>query len=772
MKRTVLEFPDLALAAVLILGACSTGRPFQPEDGGPEAGGGGGAGKGSGGASGGSGGHAGSGGSAGAGGATGTGGSATGTGGNTTGTGGSATGTGGNTTGGTTGTGGAAGHAGAGGGAGHANPDGGSPDGMVTACTPGALGCACDTGGVCQAGLACHGGACKPIVCGDGVVDQGERCDDGNKVDTDACRNNCVPAACGDGVVETGVEQCDDGNTSNTDSCTNQCKLAGCGDGFVQAGEECDTGATDNSGACLSTCKLARCGDGYVEVGVETCDDGNTVNTDACSNTCKSAKCGDGIVQAGEACDDGNTSNTDGCLSDCTLARCGDGFVQAGVEACDDGNTSNTDGCTNSCNVARCGDGVVEAGVEECDDGNTVNTDACLNSCKKAVCGDGVVQTGVEACDDGNTSNTDSCTNSCTTARCGDGFVQGTEGCDDGNSNDADSCTNACKKRYNIAFVASPTLTVATMGGAAGADAICKARATAAGLTGTYVAWVGDTTSGSVASRLGSARGWVRTDGKPFLDTYSPGYDFYPPELNEVGASVGKSIATAAGDSGSTSSNCNNWTSSSGSDFFSTGDPTGGWSAWIGLTSGESCNGQFRIYCLGKDFTSPLTFTKATGRVAFASTNSFVPSGGLAAADAQCQADAAAAALSGTFRAMLATSTASMASRFSTTGAPWVRVDGIPLVAAATDMFAANGRLIAALDLTSAGTFLLNYGGWSGSTSPQTPGTLATTCNDWTSTSGNGIGGRVQWTDFASMQAFDNPEACSNPSTHLYCLQQ
>jgi cysteine-rich repeat protein len=724
----------------------------------------------SGGSGGSAGGHAGAGGAAGAGG-KGTGGAGTGTGGagaGGTGTGGIAghAGTGGSATGGT------AGH-GAGGAAGHGNvnPDGGSPDGTVVACVPGASGCPCETGGVCQSGLACHGGACKPIVCGDGVVDEGERCDDGNTVDTDACRNNCTPAACGDGVVQAGVEECDDGNTSNTDACTTQCKRARCGDGFVQSGEECDTGATDNTGPCLSTCKLAKCGDGFVEAGVETCDDGNTVNTDACSNSCKSAKCGDGIVQTGEACDDGNTSNTDACLSDCTLPRCGDGFVQAGVEQCDDGNTSNTDACTNACKTATCGDGFVQAGVEQCDDGNTSNTDACTNSCKTAKCGDGFVQAGVEQCDDGNTSNADSCNNSCKTAKCGDGFVQGTEECDDGNGNDGDSCTNACKKRYNVAFVSSTTYTISTLGGALGADAACQARAQAAGLGGTYVAWISDSTSGTIASRLGNARGWVRPDGKPFMDSYSPGYSFYPPELNEAGTAVGKSPLVAAG-SASNTGYCSDWKSSSNSDAFGAGDPTGGWGAWQGLAVGLSCGGTFRIYCLGKDFSSPLTFTKATGRLAFASSSSFYPGGGLAAADAQCQADAAAAALPGTYRAMLATSTASLASRFSTTGAPWVRLDGIPLVAAAADMFAANGRLVAALDLTASGSFLLNYGGWSGSTSPQAAGTLATTCSDWTTTSGNGIGGRTQYTDFAGMQSFDNPLACTNIYTHLYCLQQ
>ncbi|MCA9687107.1 MAG: hypothetical protein KC457_33385, partial [Myxococcales bacterium] len=34
--------------------------------------------------------------------------------------------------------------------------------------------------------------------CGDGNVDPGEDCDDGNDVDGDACTNDCIAAACGD----------------------------------------------------------------------------------------------------------------------------------------------------------------------------------------------------------------------------------------------------------------------------------------------------------------------------------------------------------------------------------------------------------------------------------------------------------------------------------------------------------------------------------------------------------------------------------------------
>lgn len=73
-----------------------------------------------------------------------------------------------------------------------------------------------------------------PESCGDGVVDAGEECDDGNMVNDDACTNMCALASCGDGLVQAG-ESCDDGNMDNTDACTTMCQDATCGDGFVQA---------------------------------------------------------------------------------------------------------------------------------------------------------------------------------------------------------------------------------------------------------------------------------------------------------------------------------------------------------------------------------------------------------------------------------------------------------------------------------------------------------------------------------------------------------
>jgi cysteine-rich repeat protein len=161
-----------------------------------------------------------------------------------------------------------------------------------------------------------------------------------------------------------------------------------CGNGTLDPGEECDDGNRLDGDACTSTCLRARCGDGILWRGVEACDDGNELDGDGCPGHCGPPTCGDGLVQAGEPCDDGNRDDSDACLSSCALAFCGDGLLRAGTEECDDGNRIDGDACV-ACRPARCGDGFVQLGVEACDDGNPVDDDGCDNLCRRPVCGDG-----------------------------------------------------------------------------------------------------------------------------------------------------------------------------------------------------------------------------------------------------------------------------------------------------------------------------------------------------------------------------------------------
>jgi cysteine-rich repeat protein len=148
-----------------------------------------------------------------------------------------------------------------------------------------------------------------------------------------ACRSEppeSAPQKCGNGVVEAG-ETCDDGNTTEGDACSAACQkepgLPSCGDGAVTEGEQCDDGNAIDGDGCSATCQSdsqpPMCGNSAVETG-EGCDDGNTIDGDGCSATCFSEGiCGNGVLDPGEQCDHGGAAAGDGCEADCskTLAK-------------------------------------------------------------------------------------------------------------------------------------------------------------------------------------------------------------------------------------------------------------------------------------------------------------------------------------------------------------------------------------------------------------------------------------------------------------------
>jgi len=70
------------------------------------------------------------------------------------------------------------------------------------------------------------------------------------------------------------------GTTDTTDGTTGVQPV--CGDGVIEGGEECDDGPNnDDAGACTTKCTEAICGDGFVQF-EEACDDGNADSTDGC----------------------------------------------------------------------------------------------------------------------------------------------------------------------------------------------------------------------------------------------------------------------------------------------------------------------------------------------------------------------------------------------------------------------------------------------------------------------------------------------------------
>ncbi len=256
--------------------------------------------------------------------------------------------------------------------------------------------------------------------CGDGVVGEGEFCDDGGTEAGDGCNATCEAEpgwvcpqdgglcelldVCGDSR-QSPPETCDDGNTTAGDGCSETCGLevgwacpepgqacvytVVCGDGLPTGDEQCDDANTVSGDGCSETCTLETgwgcptagaacieiCGDSML-VGNETCDDGNAMGGDGCSATC--------ITEPGYACD----------AAGCHLTECGDGIAE-GDEPCDDGDDLNMgDGCSPGCRLepncdsedgactSSCGDGLVLPGDnEECDDGNQKDGDGCSSTC-------------------------------------------------------------------------------------------------------------------------------------------------------------------------------------------------------------------------------------------------------------------------------------------------------------------------------------------------------------------------------------------------------
>jgi hypothetical protein len=354
----------------------------------------------------------------------------------------------------------------------------------------------------------------------------------------------------------------------------------------------------------------------------------------------------------------------------------------------------------------------------------------------------------------------------------------------------------------NYVFVTKAKFT-GNLGGLAGADIKCNAAATAAGLPGTYVAWISDSVT-TASDRLGAGRGFVRTDGLPFADTVKgtaaldlvEGKVFYPITFTEEGIALA-SVASptpstdfvytgtnAAGTYGGSS--CTNWTSGAPAMFGGAGSPFAGSVAWTNLGTTAECNTSGHLYCFRKDRSVEVKppVRPAVSRLAFASKPFLMGAGGIADADLHCSTEATAAALPGTYRALLATTTtaAAAATRFDLAVAKggWFRADDMPVfptpTALGTDALLPTGPLTQKAD----GTYIDDSGvvtleAWTGMNNK--PNAVSTTtafsCTDWTSavageTATFGLGPFVNRLFTATPTA----GACSAPHRYLYCLQQ
>ena len=253
--------------------------------------------------------------------------------------------------------------------------------------------------------LACAGNNLDPLgdggpgdkadagqVCGDGVREGTEECDNGaaNGPNTGCerdCTYSCIPfdpvrgdthcdphdpckgtGTCGDdhachvtGALAAGAS-CGNGNICRDGAC----QAPVCGDGIVTPPEECDDGVNDGSRGCDSSCHFVcvstdstrNCAPTDPCQGTATCDD-STHLCSARTPLSDGTACGNGLTCQGGQC----VASSCGTAADCT--PCAGGVCKSGA-----------------CAASVCGDGCRDSSRgEQCDDGNTVNLDGCDSTC-------------------------------------------------------------------------------------------------------------------------------------------------------------------------------------------------------------------------------------------------------------------------------------------------------------------------------------------------------------------------------------------------------
>lgn len=166
--------------------------------------------------------------------------------------------------------------------------------------------------GVCAGDCPCPSGQycgpptwrrCKAPVCGDGLVDTGEACDNGSD------NGNVCQLPYGGGtcqhcdfscrlITRTGGPYCGDGDCNmKYENCST------CGDCACPGGQMC------SGGVCVAA---PYCGDGHCNgsENCSTCGDCGCPGGQIChAGACQAPRCGDGIPGSGEQCDYGDASN-------------------------------------------------------------------------------------------------------------------------------------------------------------------------------------------------------------------------------------------------------------------------------------------------------------------------------------------------------------------------------------------------------------------------------------------------------------------------------
>ena len=289
-----------------------------------------------------------------------------------------------------------------------------------------------------------------------------------------------------------------------------------------------------------------------------------------------------------------------------------------------------------------------------------------------------------------------------------DGFCRSGTAPDGGTViNDAAS-VDGQQQSPNIVFITSTTFQgdFGAAAGIAAADGHCVAHAEAAGIGGTYVAWISGPEI-AAKDKIANASGWIRPDGKPFANTVDDilaGRIFYPVDADEAGMRVNGTLWTATGLDGTYDENgdCEGWTTAMLGNNVTVGSPRGGFGRFT--ANGQTgCIVGSRFLCFGVDNQATVAAPNEIGRIAFVTEGAIAGTAGLAAFENRCTVEAAAANLPGTFTVGVSLAGLAISDRVNQGGAlPWVRPDGVKLFETPASI-GLDDSLLAPIQMTASG---------------------------------------------------------------------
>ncbi len=259
----------------------------------------------------------------------------------------------------------------------------------------------CDGAETCSATLGCRPGTL--VSCDDGDVCTNDACNDAagrcDHVYDPANDPSCPAKYCGNGRLDAG-EQCDDGNKADGDCCSSACRFESAGSPCSN-GRFCTVGETCNgAGACLGGTGR-DCGDG-IACTVDACDAAHA----QCVHAPNDAACNDGVFCNGAEvcdptlgcrpgapvnCDDGDVCTDDSCNE--AQDRCDHVFDRGNDPACaircPDADGDGYSAIPTGCGPVDCDDtdpAVHPGAVEICDNDRDDNCDGKIDAAD-AACG-------------------------------------------------------------------------------------------------------------------------------------------------------------------------------------------------------------------------------------------------------------------------------------------------------------------------------------------------------------------------------------------------